>query len=164
MAIFQKSIVDKYLLTLDEGLIEAAFDTYKSVYIPQIHRIIALKEEQYQSGFLQDIFGSVLGYTIDPKPGYNIEVEKKNESNSKKADGAIVDKGKVLAVIELKSNKNKKLDSIKDQAFGYKNNHKGCNYVISSNFHKLRFYVDDATEYEEFDLYNLDKESFKRFY
>ena len=164
MAIFQKSIVDKYLLTLDEGLIESAVDTYKSVYIPQIHRIRALKEEQYQSGFLQDIFGSVLGYTIDPKPGYNIEVEKKNESNSKKADGASVDKGKVLAVIELKSNKNKKLDSIKDQAFGYKNNHKGCNYVISSNFHKLRFYVDDATEYEEFDLYNLDKESFKRFY
>ena len=164
MAIFQKSIIDKYLLTLDEGLIESAFDTYKSIYIPQIDRIRALKEEQYQSGFLQDIFGSVLGYTIDPKPGYNIEVEKKNESNSKKADGAIVDKGKVLAVIELKSNKNKKLDSIKDQAFGYKNNHKGCNYVISSNFHKLRFYVDDATEYEEFDLYNLDKERFKKFY
>lgn len=164
MAIFQKSIVDKYLLTLDEGLIEAAFDTYKSVYVPKIARIRNLKEEQYQTQFLQDIFGSILGYTIDPEAGYNIELEKKNESNSKKADGAIVKEDKVLGVIELKSNKTKNLDSIKDQAFGYKNNHKGCNYVISSNFHKLRFYVDDATEYEEFDLYNLDKESFKKFY
>ena len=164
MAIFQKSIVDKYLLTLDEGLIEAAFDTYKSVYVQKIARIRNLKEEQYQTQFLQDIFGSILGYTIDPEAGYNIELEKKNESNSKKADGAIVKENKVLGVIELKYNKTKNLDSVKDQAFGYKNNHKGCNYVISSNFHKLRFYVDDATEYEEFDLYNLDKESFKKFY
>ncbi|MFL2570097.1 MAG: Eco57I restriction-modification methylase domain-containing protein [Flavobacteriales bacterium] len=164
MAIFQKSIVDKYLKTLDESLIENAFDTYRSVYVPKIDRIRNLKEEQYQTQFLQDIFGSILGYTIDPEAGYNIELEKKNESNSKKADGAIVKEDKVLGVIELKSNKTKNLDSIKDQAFGYKNNHKGCNYVISSNFHKLRFYVDDATEYEEFDLYNLDKESFKKFY
>lgn len=164
MAIFQKSIVEKYLKTLDESLIENAFDTYRSVYVPKIDRIRNLKEEQYQTQFLQDIFGSILGYTIDPEAGYNIELEKKNESNSKKADGAIVKEDKVLGVIELKSNKTKNLDSIKDQAFGYKNNHKGCNYVISSNFHKLRFYVDDATEYEEFDLYNLDKESFKKFY
>ena len=152
MSIFQKSIVDKYLKTLDDGVVEAAFDTYKSVYIPRIDRIRNLKEEQYQTQFLQDIFGSILGYTIDPEAGYNIELEKKNESNSKKADGAIVKENKVLGVIELKSNKTKNLDSVKDQAFGYKNNHKGCNYVISSNFHKLRFYVDDSTEYEEFDL------------
>ena len=45
---------------------------------------------------------------------------KKNESNSKKADGAIVKENKVLGVIELKSNKTKNLDSVKDQAFGYK--------------------------------------------
>ena len=43
MAIFQKSIVDKYLLTLDEGLIESAFDTYKSVYVPKIARIRNLR-------------------------------------------------------------------------------------------------------------------------
>ena len=55
MAIFQKSIVDKYLLTLDEGLIDSAFDTYKSVYVPKIARIRNLKEEQYQTQFLQDI-------------------------------------------------------------------------------------------------------------
>jgi type I restriction-modification system DNA methylase subunit len=165
MPIFQKSIVDKYLDTLEKDVIEKAYDSYKEVYSAEkIKRIKKLKEEQYQGGFLKDIFGSVLGYTIDPEIGYNIELEKKNETNSKKADGAILQKEKVLGVIELKSNTTKNLESIKDQAFGYKNNHKGCKYVISSNFHKLRFYVDDATEYEEFDLYNLDKETFKKFY
>lgn len=165
MSIFQKSIVDKYLETLDAGVLDKAYDSYKEVYSAQkIQRIKKLKEEQYQGGFLKDIFGSVLGYTIDPEVGYNIELEKKNETNAKKADGAILQDEKVLGVIELKSNTTKNLESIKDQAFGYKNNHKGCKYVISSNFHKLRFYVDDATEYEEFDLYNLDKETFKKFY
>ncbi|MDG1729211.1 MAG: Eco57I restriction-modification methylase domain-containing protein [Algibacter sp.] len=165
MPIFQKSIVDKYLDTLDAGVLDKAYDSYKEVYSAEkIKRIKTLNEEKYQAGFLKDIFGSVLGYTIDPEVGYNIELEKKNETNSKKADGAIVQDEKVLGVIELKSNTTKNLESIKDQAFGYKNNHKGCKYVISSNFHKLRFYVDDATEYEEFDLYNLDKETFKKFY
>ena len=165
MPIFQKSIVDKYLDTLDAGVLDKAYDSYKEVYSAQkIQRIKKLKEEQYQGGFLKDIFGSVLGYTIDPEVGYNLELEKKNETNAKKADGAILQDEKVLGVIELKSNTTKNLESIKDQAFGYKNNHKGCKYVISSNFHKLRFYVDDATEYEEFDLYNLDKETFKKFY
>jgi len=165
MPIFQKSIVDKYLDTLETEVIEKAYDSYKEVYSAEkIKRIKTLNEEKYQAGFLKDIFGSVLGYTIDPEVGYNIELEKKNETNSKKADGAIVQDEKVLGVIELKSNTTKNLESIKDQAFGYKNNHKGCKYVISSNFHKLRFYVDDATEYEEFDLYNLDKETFKKFY
>ena len=165
MPIFQKSIVDKYVATIDVDAIDKAFESYKHIYSAQkIQRIKKLKEEQYQGGFLKDIFGSVLGYTIDPEVGYNLELEKKNETNSKKADGAILKDKKVLGVIELKSNTTKNLESIKDQAFGYKNNHKGCKYVISSNFHKLRFYVDDATEYEEFDLYNLDKETFKRFY
>jgi type I restriction-modification system DNA methylase subunit len=165
MSIFQKSIVDKYLETLDVDVIDTAFESYKRLYSAEkIQRIKKLKEEQYQGGFLKDIFGSVLGYTIDPEVGYNLELEKKNETNAKKADGAILKDEKVLGVIELKSNTTKNLESIKDQAFGYKNNHKGCKYVISSNFHKLRFYVDDATEYEEFDLYNLDKETFKKFY
>ena len=165
MSIFQKSIVDKYLDTLEFDVVDKAYNSYKQIYSAQkIQRIKQLKEEQYQGGFLQDIFGSVLGYTIDPEVGYNLELEKKNETNAKKADGAILKDEKVIGVIELKSNTTKNLEAIKDQAFGYKNNHKGCKYVISSNFHKLRFYVDDATEYEEFDLYNLDKETFKRFY
>ena len=164
MALFQKSIVEKYLRTLDDAVIEKAFENYSTVYVPKINRIKELKEEQYQTQFLQDIFGSVLGYTVDPEEGFNIELEKKNEKDSKKVDGAILKDDSVLGVIELKSTKTTDLEKVKDQAFGYKNNHKGCKYVISSNFHKLRFYVDDATEYEEFDLFNLSKTEFRKFY
>jgi len=165
MPLFQDSIVRKHLSTIDDQVVEAAYLEYKRVYSPEkIKNIQVAKEEQYQEGFIKDVFGSVLGYSIYPDHPYNIETEKKNESNSKKADGAILKDEKVVGVIELKDNKTKNLDAVKDQAFGYKNNHKDCSYVISSNFHKLRFYIDDATDFEEFDLYNLDKETFKRFY
>jgi hypothetical protein len=165
MALFQEAVVRKHLLNLDEQVLEIAYNEYKRLYSPaKIKNIRVAKEEQYQEGFIKEIFGSVLGYSVYPDSPFNIQTERKNETNSRKADGAILKDEKVVGVIELKDNKTKNLDAVKDQAFGYKNNHKECSYVISSNFHKLRFYIDDATEYEEFDLYNLDKESFKRFY
>lgn len=165
MPLFQESIIKKYLATLDQDAIETAYNVFRQVYsASKIQNIKTAKEEQYQEGFIKDIFGTVLGYAVYPDHPYNIETEKKNETNSKKADGAILKDEKVFGVIELKDNKTKNLDAVKDQAFAYKNNHKECKYVISSNFHKLRFYIDDATDYEEFDLYSLDKETFKRFY
>ncbi len=165
MAIFQESIVQKYLSTIDNVSVDLAYRKYQEVYGSQkIENIKKAKEEQYQEGFIKDIFGLVLGYSIFPEHPFNIQTEKKNATDSKKADGAIFQGDNVVGVIELKDNKTRNLDAVKDQAFGYKNNHRDCSYVISSNFHKLRFYIDDATEYEEFDLYNLDKESFRRFY
>ena len=165
MSLFQESIVRKHLGYLDQEVIEQAYIRFKQVYSAnKIANIKIAKEEQYQEGFIKDIFGTVLGYSVFPEQPFNIQTEKKNVADSKKADGAIFQGEDVVGVIELKDNKTKNLDAVKDQAFGYKNNHKECSYVISSNFHKLRFYIDDATEYEEFDLYNLDKETFKRFY
>lgn len=165
MSLFQESIIRKHLGTLDQEVVDQAYVRFKEVYSAnKITNIKVAKEEQYQEGFIKDIFGEVLGYSVFPSQPFNIQTEKKNESDSKKADGAIFQGENVVGVIELKDNKTKNLDAVKDQAFGYKNNHRDCSYVISSNFHKLRFYVDDATEYEEFDLYNLDKETFKRFY
>ena len=165
MSLFQESIIRKHLGTLDQEVVEQAYLRFKEVYSAnKITNIKVAKEEQYQEGFIKDIFGAVLGYSVFPEQPFNIQTEKKNEANSKKADGAIFQGENVVGVIELKDNKTKNLDAVKDQAFGYKNNHKDCSYVISSNFHKLRFYLDDATDYEEFDLYNLDKETFKRFY
>lgn len=165
MSLFQESIIRKHLGTLDQDVVDQAYVRFKEVYSAnKITNIKVAKEEQYQEGFIKDIFGEVLGYSVFPSQPFNIQTEKKNESDSKKADGAIFQGENVVGVIELKDNKTKNLDAVKDQAFGYKNNHRDCSYVISSNFHKLRFYVDDATEYEEFDLYNLDKETFKRFY
>jgi len=165
MPLFQEAIIKKHLSAIDQTLIDSAYSEYKRVYSPEkIKNIKVAKEEQYQEGFIKDVFGAILGYSVYPESPFNIETERRNETNAKKADGAILKDEKVVGVIELKDNKTKNLDSVKDQAFGYKNNHKECSYVISSNFHKLRFYIDDATEYEEFDLYNLDKETFKRFY
>ncbi len=165
MSLFQESIIRKHLGYLDQEVVDQAYLRFKEVYSAnKISNIKIAKEEQYQEGFIKDIFGAVLGYSVFPEQPFNIQTEKKNESDSKKADGAIFQGESVVGVIELKDNKTKNLDAVKDQAFGYKNNHKDCSYVISSNFHKLRFYLDDATDYEEFDLYNLDKETFKRFY
>ena len=69
--------------------------------------------------------------------------------------------GEVIAVIELKSTKTKNLDDVKEQAFGYYTNNSKCEYVITSNFNKLRFYIERNEDYLEFDLFNIDKEEFK---
>ena len=37
-------------------------------------------------------------------------------------------------------------------------------YVITSNFEKLRFYINDATEFLEFNLFELSPERFALFY
>jgi len=80
---------------------------------------------------------------------------QKNQSDGRKADGAILKNDKANAVIELKSTKTKDLKIITEQAFNYKNNRPECKYVITSNFQKLRFYIDNAHEYEEFDLFRF---------
>lgn len=49
----------------------------------------------------------------------------------------------------------KDLESIRQQAFDYKANQKECVYVIASNYEKLRFYINDATEFEEFNLFEI---------
>jgi len=38
------------------------------------------------------------------------------------------------------------LDSIESQAFGYKNHHLKCVYVVTTNFEKLRFYIQNAVD------------------
>lgn len=93
-----------------------------------------------------------------PNTNYNLITEQKNETNSKKADGAIILNENVPAVIELKETETIDLGKIETQAFGYKNNQKECSYVIISNFEKLRFYVDNATEFVEFNyIHFLEK-------
>jgi hypothetical protein len=101
---------------------------------------------------------------LKPDNNYNLLREFKNQSDSKKADGAILKYDKAIAVIELKSTKTKDLTSITQQAFNYKNNQPGCKYIITSNFQKLRFYIDYADEHEEFDLFHLSREDFQLLY
>ncbi|WP_352339892.1 hypothetical protein, partial [Psychrobacter sp. 16-MNA-CIBAN-0192] len=86
-------------------------------------------------------------------PDYDITTEFKNQTGSKKADGAILKDGHAIGVIELKGMNTTDLSKIEQQAFGYKNNQPKCRYVITSNFQKLRLYIDNAVEFIEFNLF-----------
>jgi len=165
MEIFQKSVINNHLVHLDKEQVEKAFKKFKENYSPtKIAEIKNLKEEEYQDGFLREIFVDVFAYTLKPAENYNLAREFKNQADGKKADGAILKDGKAVVVIELKSTKTKDLKSITEQAFNYKYNQPDCKYVITSNFQKLRFYIDYANEYEEFDLFNLQKRDFELLY
>ncbi len=166
MALFQKSVLHKYLKTLDDKKVQAAYQKFTAFFHNEtiIQNIREDKEEQFQYGFLQNLFDVVLGYTINPNPDYNLTTELKNLKGAKKADGAILKDGKAVGVIELKSTKTKQLSKITDQAFGYKNNHPTCVYIITSNFEKLRFYINDAVDYIDFDLFTLKENEFRLLY
>lgn len=164
--LFQKNIVKKYIGLLDEKLITKAWEKYSSYFLNEdiqanIHKI---KEEQFQEGFLRELFVEVLDYTINPSPNYNLTTELKNEVGSKKADGAILIDDKVIGVIELKDHKTPDLASIENQAFGYKSKHKDTRLVIISNFEKLRFYIDNAVEYREWDIFHMTIDEFRELY
>src|SRR5690554_441214 len=166
MAIFQSSVLKKYLKQLDTETVAKLYKKYtKYFHDPVIQQNIReSKEEQYQAKFLDELFVNVLGYTMNPQPNFNLTTEFKNVKNSRKADGAILDKDEAVAVIELKGTKTKDLESIRQQAFDYKANQPGCVYVITSNFEKLRFYINNAVDFEEFDLFMLSYERFEMLY
>lgn len=129
--------------------------------------IRSLKEEQYQGEFLEDLFVKILGYTKPASASetkFNLTTEYKNVKDSKKADGAILIDDAVKAIIELKGTNTTDLSKIETQAFGYKNNQPNCIYVITSNFEKLRFYIDNATEFLEFNLFTLIEKEFELLY
>ena len=163
---FQNSVIKKYLAAQDAELIAKAWETYKAYFLnPAIQENIrASKEEQFQEGFLRELFVKVFGYTLNPTPDYNLITEQKNETDAKKADGAILRDGKVIGVIELKDHKTTDLSHVERQAFGYKSQHKDTRYVVISNFEKLRFYIDNAVEHIEWNLFTLTEEQFRLLY
>jgi len=165
MSIFQKSIIKKHLTNLDDNLVEESYKIFRMNFShSKIEKIKQLKEEEYQDGFLRDLFVDVLGYTLKPDDNFDLVREFKNQTDGKKADGAILKDAKAIAVIELKSTTTKDLTKVTEQAFNYKNNQPSCKYVITSNFQKLRFYIDYTNEYEEFNLFNLAIEDFELLY
>ena len=164
--LFQKNIVRKYLAALPEEQTNEAWSQYQQYFLnPAIQQnILQSNEEQFQEGFLRELFVKILGYTLNPSPGYNLITEQKNEANSKKADGAILLEDKVIGVIELKDHKTTDLAKIEVQAFGYKNQHVGTRLVIISNFEKLRLYIDNAVEHREWNLFSLNEDEFRELY
>ena len=162
MALFQVSVLKKYLKLQDDQVIDKAYKKFTNYFQhPEIQENIrSSKEEQFQATFLNELFVKILGYTMNPNPSYNLTTEYKNEKNARKADGAILNGETAIGVIELKGTNTKHLEGIRQQAFDYKANQKGCVYVITSNFEKLRFYINDATEFLEFDLFELSPYDF----
>lgn len=164
MPIFQQTILETYIKNIPTQKLEQAWQTFtKHFHNPEVQENIQnAKEEQYQEGFLKDLFVQVFGYVLNPNPNFNLTTELKNIRNAQKTDGAILQNDSALAVIELKSTSLTNLDRVEKQAFGYKNNQPRCIYVITSNFEKLRFYIDNAIDFEEFNLFTLTKEEFAK--
>ena len=164
--LFQKNILKKYLATLPAEQVTEAWKQFRSYFLNADiqQNILSSKEEQFQEGFLRELFVKVFGYTLNPSPDFNLITEQKNETNSKKADGAILHEGKVTGIIELKDHKTPDLSKVETQAFGYKNQHPNARLVIISNFEKLRLYIDNTVEYREWNLFTLNEQDFRELY
>ena len=122
MPLFQNSVLKKYLKAQDTEAAKTAYRHYTAYFHnPEIQQNIRdVKEEQFQEGFLRELFVKILGYTLNPQPDFNLTTEFKNEKGAQKADGAILQDGKALAVIELKGADTTDLDKINSQAFNYR--------------------------------------------
>ncbi|MCD6654247.1 MAG: BREX-1 system adenine-specific DNA-methyltransferase PglX [Sulfurovum sp.] len=161
MSIFQPSVLKN--VSQDESIVAQRWAAFQA-YLAKTDFIKEVKEEKYQDGFFKDVFENALGYTLDSTDpaDFNLEREKKNETDAKKADGVIYAQGEVIGVVELKDQKTKNLDAIEAQAFNYHNSHANSRYIIISNFDELRFYIDKKTAYEKFSLFSLNYEEFKK--
>src|SRR6266542_741048 len=104
MALFQQSVAKKYIGDLDQEKLRSAYHVFQRHFgSPIIQKNIReAKEEEYQEGFVRDLFVNVFGYILKPKPSYNFVLEKKNEKDSRKSDGAILVDQNVIGVVELK--------------------------------------------------------------
>jgi hypothetical protein len=166
MGLYQRSVLKNYLSALDDNKVSNAYTEFKSFFFNPVtqQNIRNSKEEQFQEGFLRELFVKILGYTLNPDADYNLISEMKNVSDAKKADGAILIDNKVVGVIELKGTNTIDLGKIQQQAFYYLSAHPEAVYVITSNFEKLRFYIQKSNDYEEFNLFTLTFEEFKLLY
>jgi type I restriction-modification system DNA methylase subunit len=166
MALYQTSVLKNYLNLQNVDKVSKAYKKYTKYFHNTTiqENIKNSKEEQYQAKFLDELFVNILDYSLNPMPNFNITTEFKNQKGAGKADGAILKENSAIGVIELKGTNTKDLESIRKQAFDYKANQKGCVYVITSNFEKLRFYINDATEFLEFNLFQLAPEEFNLLY
>ena len=84
MPIFQASVISKYLKNLDMDKVDLAFSKFKENFNPsKIALIKSMKEEEYQDGFLRDLFVDVLGYTLKPDENFDLVREHKNQTDGK---------------------------------------------------------------------------------
>ena len=149
-------------------------------------RIERTKEESIKADFINNFFGSILGYEFEAHSQWNLEKEFKSVTDATKPDAALGFfsispekniKYDVRVVIEIKDAQTD-LDkrwtvgrsvhaSSVEQAFSYASKSGGnCNWVIVSNFREIRLYhSSDQGKYELFEIESLlNPEYFRRFY
>ena len=104
MALYQASVLKKYIKQLDTTKLNKAYKKYTKYFLNSTiqENIRNSKEEEYQGIFLTELFGNVLDYTLKPKADFNLVAEYKNQTNARKADGAILSNDVAVGVIELK--------------------------------------------------------------
>jgi hypothetical protein len=63
MGLFQKSVLKSYLSVLDGGNVDAAYQEYKNFFYNPVtqQNIRNAKEEQFQEGFLRELFVKIMG-------------------------------------------------------------------------------------------------------
>ena len=62
---------------LPKELVEEAWNRYRQYFLNTAiqQNIRQSKEEQFQEGFLRELFVKVLGYMLNPSPDYNLITE-----------------------------------------------------------------------------------------
>lgn len=176
------SAIERYSFPTGEKLKRIVNIIKKWQFALKEHDLDKTKEQSVKGDFINRIFNIILGYPVqaDGCETWNLFTEKKSEIDSKEADGALGYFTKnfqtVRCVIEIKSakcNLDAKQTSREDkltpveQGFQYLYKFANCDWVIVSNFIKIRLYHKSKgqTAYEEFDILNLhEKKEFKRFY
>ncbi len=87
MALSQNSVLRSHLAKGDEAATEEAFKRYREYFLPKIDNIKTSKEEQYQYGFLEDIFVKVLAYTLNPAENFISPPSSKTRVTVKRRTG-----------------------------------------------------------------------------
>ena len=124
----QITIIKKYFKTQNSELINSKWELFKGFFHNKVNqtRIRELKEEQFQEGFLKELFVKIFDYVITPNENYNLITEFKNVKVSRKVDGTIIFNQNVKYVIELKGTNTADLGILENQTFSYKNNQPNC--------------------------------------
>lgn len=79
MSLFQNNVAKKYTNTLDKKKLDEKWPLFCTIFhnTAKQDNIRNSKEEQYQEGFLRDLFVQILGYTLNPDANYNLISEQK---------------------------------------------------------------------------------------
>jgi len=85
MGLFQTSVLKKYIKLQDKKAVEKAYKKYATYFHnpERQENIRESKEEQFQEGFLRELFVKILDYTLNPEPQFRLTSKGKIEIISK---------------------------------------------------------------------------------